>query len=252
MLKVILVDIPSGTIIDSGATSPTFEQQVQQQHEPPNFVSKLTDNLFSLLATNDDAKSEGQSELSSWSQPNTNELAVVEWTHWNEPLADSGVGDEISVRFSSLNIVATPPSLAVLLRLLYRLQPKSERPTENVEVVKFEEKSSKNVSVAKIEVNTVNVMIAQVDQEGVGKKIATASIEALQSTTHFQPSGDVCLEGKIGAIHMLDLTGTQFADRSNRIFALGESREPDLDFATIFSRQGRGLDAFNFTLTRRN
>ena len=148
------IDIPSGTIIDSGATSPTFEQQ-EQYVESPNFVSKLTDNLFSLLASNDDAKSEGQSELSSWSHPNHSELAVVEWTHYNEPNGSTGVGDEISARLSSLNIVATPPSVAVLLRLLYRLQPKSNVVIdEDEEKAKNEVKKDRNLSIAKIEVNT--------------------------------------------------------------------------------------------------
>ena len=98
-------------------------------------------------------KSEGQSDLSSW--PNHSELAVVEWTHYNEPNGSTGVGDEISARLSSLNIVATPPSVAVLLRLLYRLQPKSNVVIdEDEEEVKNEVKKDRNLSIAKIEVNT--------------------------------------------------------------------------------------------------
>ena len=97
-------------------------------------------------------------------------------------------------------------------------------------------------------------MIASVENgsenNSVGKSEATASIEGLKSTTHFQSNGDVCLEGKIGSIHMLDLVPESQGKESNRIFALGESRTPDHDFATIFTRQGRGEDAFNFTLTR--
>ena len=107
-------DIPSGTIIDSGATSPTYEQQEAHYKTPesPNFVSKLTENLLNLLAPHD-MNSDHQSEVSSWSNPK-NELAVIEWTHWNNPV-ESDVEDDISIKFSSLNIVATPPSIAVLL-----------------------------------------------------------------------------------------------------------------------------------------
>ena len=85
--------------------------------------------------------------------------------------------------------------------------------------------------------------------------MASASIEGLQTKATFEPGGDVHSQGRIGSIHLLDLAEETILaqDRSNRIFALGESREPDLDFATIFAlNQGRGLDAFSFTLERRN
>ena len=125
-------------------------------------------------------------------------------------MGENGIGDEIAARLDSLNIVATPPSDAVLLWLLYRLQPRSNEDNKSTEKedegVTGDElnKKRRSLSVAKIEVNTVNVMIAQVDNDS-GKKVATASIESLKSTTHFEPSGDVRLEGKIGSIHMLDL-----------------------------------------------
>ena len=61
--------------------------------------------------------SDHQSEVSSWSNPK-NELAVIEWTHWNNPV-ESDVEDDISIKFSSLNIVATPPSIAVLLSQVF-------------------------------------------------------------------------------------------------------------------------------------
>ena len=113
------IDIPSGTIIDSGATSPTYEQQEAHYKAPesPNFVSKLTENLLNLLAPHD-MNSDHQSEVSSWSNPK-NELAVIEWTHWNNPV-ESDIEDDISIKFSSLNIVATPPSIAVLLRQAFK------------------------------------------------------------------------------------------------------------------------------------
>ena len=86
--------------------------------ESPNFVSKLTENLLNLLAPHD-LNSDHQSEVSSWSNPK-NELAVIEWTHWNNPV-ESDVEDDISIKFSSLNIVATPPSIAVLLSLVFKM-----------------------------------------------------------------------------------------------------------------------------------
>ena len=76
------IDIPSGTIIDSGATSPTYEDQILDiKVGSPNFVSKLTENLLGLLSPDTDTDSEMQS---NWSEPK-DELAVVEWSHWDHP-----------------------------------------------------------------------------------------------------------------------------------------------------------------------
>ena len=91
------IDIPSGTIIDSGATSPTFEDQLNDHKLPstPNFVSKLTENLLGLLSP-----SETDSEMqSNWSEPK-DELAVVEWAHWDHP-EDSDIGDDFHIKFRS-------------------------------------------------------------------------------------------------------------------------------------------------------
>ena len=50
-------------------------------------------------------------------------------------------------------------------------------------------------------------MMASVEQ-GLGKKVASAGIENFKSTAMLQNSGDVTIEGKIGAIHGLDLSLT--------------------------------------------
>ena len=234
------LDIPSGTIIDSGATSPTFEaMEAHKMPESPNFVSKLTENLLGLLTSVD--PSDDKSEMSSWSNPK-NEMAVVEWTHWNNP--DTDIRDDISIRFSALNIVASPPSIAVLLRLLYRLKPKSKEVVHQVDVRNQDiAPPPGDDTVINIEVSTVNVMIASVDNT-VGKKIASAGIENFKSTAILQKTGDAAVQGKIGSIHLLDLENED-TNSTNRIFALGDSRVPDIVFATIFSRQHND-DAFNF------
>ena len=89
------IDVPSGTIIDSGATSPTFEEQMMNKApSSPNFVSKLTENLLGLLSP-----SETDSEMqSNWSD-HKEELAVLEWSHWENP-EDSDIGDDIKIRVS--------------------------------------------------------------------------------------------------------------------------------------------------------
>jgi hypothetical protein len=82
------IDVPSGTIIDSGATSPTFEEQMADKiPSSPNFVSKLTENLLGLLSPSDN-----DSDMqSSWSEPE-DKLAVIEWSHWENP-EDSDIQD---------------------------------------------------------------------------------------------------------------------------------------------------------------
>ena len=123
--------------------------------------------------------------------------------------------------------------MKTLLRLLYRLQPKSNKPNINNQTGEFDKVKAENnfLTVANIELGTVNVMIATVEL-GLGKKVASAAIENFKSTAILQKTGDVSLDGKIGSINLLDLESEE--TNSNRIFALGDSRVPDEEFASIF------------------
>ena len=83
-------------------------------------------------------------------------------------------------QFSSLDIVATPPSLAVLLRLLHRLQPiKKQKGPESSGSSEGATEQESRMTVCDLEVCTVNLMIASVEL-GMGRKIASAGIEGFK------------------------------------------------------------------------
>ena len=96
-------------------------------------------------------------------------------------------------------------------------------------------------------------MIASVEN-GLGKKVASAGIENFKATTIVQNVGDVTIDGKIGAIHGLDLSLSSESllqrTQSNRIFSLGCSATPDEDFLMLFSKIEPGKDAFTFEFKR--
>ena len=154
----------------------------------------------------------------------------------------------IFVRTSG-KILHSKDTMKTLLRLLYRLQPKSNKPNINNQTGEFDKVKAENnfLTVANIELGTVNVMIATVEL-GLGKKVASAAIENFKSTAILQKTGDVSLDGKIGSINLLDLESEE--TNSNRIFALGDSRVPDEEFASIFKKSSGESDAFNFEFRR--
>lgn len=108
------------------------------------------------------------------------------------------------------------------------------------------------MTVCDLEVCTVNLMIASVEM-GMGRKIASAGIEGFKATTLVQDKGEVTVQGKIGALHGLDLSSAvdSVGLRSNRIFSLGCSSIPDPDFQMLFSKIESGRDAFSFEMKRK-
>ena len=74
-----------------------------------------------------------------------------------------------------------------------------------------------------------------------------------KATTLVQDKGEVTVQGKIGALHGLDLSSPvdTVGLRSNRIFSLGCSSIPDPDFQMLFSKIESGRDAFSFELKRK-
>ncbi|CBY08885.1 unnamed protein product [Oikopleura dioica] len=194
------LDIPSGTIIDSGCTSPTIEEQLAPT--PPNFVSQLQENLNKFW-NSEQKDAECQS---SWSLSDdaSEELAVLEWTHYDESHSTE-IGDDIHVTFSSLDIVITPDTLSVLLHLLHRLKPAGKKPKCEEEDEKTDNNNKDRLTVLHFEMRTINLMVGVADN-GIGRKIATAGIEEFRSVVQIQNPGNVTISGKIGSIFGSDLS----------------------------------------------